>query len=290
MATVAVFPGSLRGRKRRLARMLSRSSLGISGAVLVSIVVFLAIAAPWIARQDPMALHADTRLRPPSIGHWFGTDDFGRDLFSRVVFGSRVSLEVGASVVALTSLFGILGGVAAGYVRLLDAVIMRAVEALLAIPSILLAIALMAVLGPRVGNVIIALTVTYVPQLARIVRSQVLILREALFAEAARSLGASQLRVALRHVLPNALSAVLVQSTLTFAHAILAEAGLSYLGVGESPGVPSWGNILSDGRNYMLQAPWMTVFPGVAIVVCVLGLNLLGDGVRDVLDPRIRVA
>ena len=165
---------------------------------------------------------------------------------------------------------------------------MRIVDALLAIPPALLAIALMAVLGPRVSNVVVALTIAYVPQLTRVVRSQVLVLRETMFAEAARSAGASVRRIAFLHVLPNAWSVVMIQSTVTFADAVLTEAGLSYLGVGEPPGVPSWGNILSDGRNYMIQAPWMTLFPGVAMVVCVLGLNLLGDGLRDVLDPRFR--
>jgi len=204
------------------------------------------------------------------------------------VYGSRLSLEVGTLVVLCSGVFGILAGIAAGYFRVADAVIMRMVDALLAIPPALLAIALMAVLGPRVSNVVVALTIAYVPQLTRVVRSQVLVLREAMFAEAARSAGASDRRIAFLHVLPNAWSVVMIQSTVTFADAVLTEAGLSYLGVGEPPGVPSWGNILSDGRNYMIQAPWMTMFPGVAIVVCVLGLNLLGDGLRDVLDPRFR--
>ena len=275
-------------RRRRLLRLFRRSRLGMSGAILLSIVVFAALFAPWVAPRDPLALNPAIRLQPPSARSWFGTDDFGRDVFSRVVYGSRLSLEVGSLVVLSTAMLGIIAGIAAGYFRMLDNIIMRVVDALLAIPPALLAIALMAVLGPRVINVVVALTVAYVPQLTRVVRSQVLTLREAMFTEAAKSAGASEARIAFLHVLPNSLSVVLIQSTLTFADAVLTEAGLSYLGVGEPPGVPSWGNILSDGRNYMIQAPWMTLFPGLAIVTCVLGLNLLGDGLRDVLDPRLQ--
>jgi peptide/nickel transport system permease protein len=275
-------------RRRRLLRLFRRSRLGVTGAILLSAVVFAAVFAPWIAPRDPLTLNPAIRLRPPSATAWFGTDDFGRDVFSRVVYGSRLSLEVGGFVVISTAVLGIIAGIAAGYFRLLDNVIMRVVDALLAIPPALLAIALMAVLGPRVINVVVAITVAYVPQLTRVVRSQVLTLREAMFTEAAKSAGASEMRIAFLHVLPNSLSVVLIQSTLTFADAVLTEAGLSYLGVGEPPGVPSWGNILSDGRNYMIQAPWMTLFPGLAIVTCVLGLNLLGDGLRDVLDPRLQ--
>jgi peptide/nickel transport system permease protein len=275
-------------RRRSFLRVFGRSRLGVTGGLLAASVVVAALAAPWIATQDPLSLNPAIRLHPPSAAHWLGTDDFGRDVFSRVIYGSRLSLLIGSLVVIFTTAFGILGGITAGYFRVLDNVIMRVVDALLAIPPALLAIALMAVLGPRVSNLIIALTITYVPQLTRVVRSQVLVLREAIFAEAAKSAGASEGRIAFLHVLPNSLSAVLIQSTVTFADAVLTEAGLSYLGVGEPPGVPSWGNILSDGRNYMIQAPWMTVFPGLAIVVCVLGLNLLGDGLRDVLDPRLR--
>jgi len=178
--------------------------------------------------------------------------------------------------------------VSAGYFRGWDNVLMRTTDALLAIPPALLAIALMAALGPRVSNVVIALTVTYAPQLTRVVRAQILVLRETTFSEAARAVGATERRVAFQHVLPNAVSAVVVQATVTFADAVLTEAGLSYLGVGEPPGVPSWGNILSEGRAYMIRAPWITLFPGSAIVTCVLGLNLFGDGLRDILDPRLR--
>jgi peptide/nickel transport system permease protein len=284
---MAAAPPAFR-RRASLIQMLGRSRLGMTGAVLLAVVVFAAAAAPLVARQNPLDLNPAVRLHPPSAAHWFGTDDFGRDVFSRVVYGSRLSLEVGILVAAFTALLGILAGVSAGFFRVADNVIMRVVDALLAIPPILLAIALLAVLGARVINIVVSLTIAYVPQMIRVVRSQVLVLREAMFAESARSAGASQGRVAFLHILPNSLSAVIVQGTVTFADAVLTEAGLSYLGVGEPPGIPSWGNILSDGRAYMTHAPWMTLFPGIAIVVCVLGLNLLGDGLRDVLDPRLR--
>jgi len=287
MHAASVGPSS-RSSRARFFHRFRRSRLGTTGAVLLAIVVCCALGAPWIAAQNPLALNPAVRLQPPGAGHWFGTDNLGRDIFSRVIYGSRLSLEVGSLVVLATAAIGICSGIVAGYFRAADGVIMRVVDALLAIPPVLLAIALMAVLGPRVSNIVVALTVAYVPQLIRVVRSQVLVLREALFAEAAKSAGASDRRIAFLHVLPNAMSVVIIQSTVTFADAVLTEAGLSYLGVGEPPGVPSWGNILADGRNYMLEAPWMTVFPGLAIVICVLGLNLLGDGLRDVLDPRTR--
>jgi peptide/nickel transport system permease protein len=276
------------GRRLSFPRTLGRSRIGVTGVCLIALVTGAALLADVLATQDPLATKPSIRLRPPGAGHWFGTDDLGRDVFSRVVYGSRLSLEVGLLVVGCTALIGVLAGVGAGYFRAWDNVLMRMTDALLAIPPALLAIALMAALGPRVSNVVIALTVTYAPQLTRVVRSQVLVLREMIFSEAARAAGATEHRIAFRHVLPNTLSAVVVQSTVTFADAVLTEAGLSYLGVGGPPGVPSWGNILSEGRAYMIRAPWITLFPGFAIVMCVLGLNFFGDGLRDILDPRLR--
>jgi len=284
--------GAVGGASRRsrpgFLRIFRRSRLGMTGAVLFACVLFLALAAPVIAPQSPMALDPAVRLQPPGPAHWLGTDDLGRDVFSRVVYGSRVSLDVGALVMICTALVGVLGGVAAGLFRAVDNVIMRLVDVFLAIPSLLLAIALLAALGPRLSNIVVALTAAYVPRMVRIVRSQVILTREMVFVEAARSLGASPERVAWLHVLPNSLAAVIVQATFTFADAVLTEAGLSYLGVGEPPGVPSWGNMLADGRDYMTNAPWIMLFAGLAILVCVLGLNLLGDGLRDVSDPRAR--
>jgi peptide/nickel transport system permease protein len=276
-----------RSARRGILQLLVRNRLGVTGALLLTIVIGCAVFAGW-TRQNPLLVNPAIRLRAPGVAHWFGTDDFGRDVFSRVVYGSRVSLQIGSLVVALTGLLGIVTGLTAGYFRTWDNVVMRVTDALMAIPPALLAIALMAALGAKVSNVVVSLTVAYAPQLTRVVRSQVLVLRESAFAEAAKAAGAAERRIAFRHVLPNTVSVVLIQGTVTFADAVLTEAGLSYLGVGEPPGVPSWGNILSDGRAYMIQAPWVTLFPGLAIVICVLGLNLFGDGLRDVLDPRLR--
>jgi peptide/nickel transport system permease protein len=269
-------------------RIFRRSRLGMTGAVLFACVVVMALGAPLLAPQNPMALDPSVRLRPPGASHWLGTDDLGRDVFSRVVYGSRVSLDVGVLVMLFTTLVGIIAGVAAGFFRGVDNVIMRLVDVFLAIPSLLLAIALLAALGPRLSNIVVALTAAYVPRMVRVVRSQVILTREMIFVEAARSLGATAGRVAWLHVLPNSFAAVIVQGTFTFADAVLTEAGLSYLGVGEPPGVPSWGNMLADGRDFITRAPWIMVFPALAILVCVLGLNLLGDGLRDVSDPRSR--
>jgi peptide/nickel transport system permease protein len=269
-------------------RIFRRSRLGMTGAVLFACVVVMALGAPLLAPQNPMALDPSVRLRPPGASHWLGTDDLGRDVFSRVVYGSRVSLDVGVLVMLFTTLVGIIAGVAAGFFRGVDNVIMRLVDVFLAIPSLLLAIALLAALGPRLSNIVVALTAAYVPRMVRVVRSQVILTREMIFVEAARSLGATAGRVAWLHVLPNSFAAVIVQGTFTFADAVLTEAGLSYLGVGEPPGVPSWGNMLADGRDFITKAPWIMVFPALAILVCVLGLNLLGDGLRDVSDPRSR--
>jgi peptide/nickel transport system permease protein len=281
-------PRAARRSQPSFARVFRRNRLGMAGAVLFACVLSMAVAAPVIAPQSPMAVDPAIRLHAPSAVHWFGTDDLGRDVFSRVVYGSRMSLDVGVLVMLFTTLVGVLAGVAAGFFRAVDNAIMRVVDVFLAIPSLLLAIALLAALGPRLSNIVVALTAAYAPRMVRIVRSQVILTREMVFVEAARSLGASAGRVAWLHVLPNSVAAVIVQATFTFADAVLTEAGLSYLGVGEPPGVPSWGNMLADGRDYMTEAPWIMLFAGLAILVCVLGLNLLGDGLRDVSDPRAR--
>ena len=268
-------------------RALRRNRLAVGGACLLGLVLGCAAFAPLVAPQDPNLLRPEIRLQPPSARHWFGTDGFGRDMYSRVIYGSRVSLLVGALVALFTTAAGMFFGMLAGYVRVWDGIIMRVMDALLAIPPVLLAIAIVASLGPRISNVVVSLTIAYTPQLARVLRSQVLVLREATFTEAAKSEGANEWLIAYRHVLPNALSPVIVQGSFTFAYAVLTEAALSFLGVGAPPYVPSWGNELNDGRPFMVQAPWITVFPGVAIMTCVLGLNLFGDGLRDLLHPRL---
>jgi peptide/nickel transport system permease protein len=292
MVTARIEPSAARRRAARpggdLLRALRRNRLAVTGACLLGLVLGCAALAPLIARQDPNLVRPEIRLQPPSPSHWFGTDGFGRDMFSRVVYGSRVSLMIGVLVVCFTTAAGVLFGMLAGYFQAWDNIVMRVMDAFLAIPPVLLAIAIMASLGPRISNVVVSLTVAYTPQLARVLRSQVLVIREATFTEAAKSEGAGDLLIAFRHVLPNALSPIIIQSTATLAYAVLTEAALSFLGVGAPPYIPSWGNELNDGRPYMVQAAWITVFPGIAIMVCVLGLNLFGDGLRDVLDPRLR--
>jgi peptide/nickel transport system permease protein len=229
------------------------------------------------------------RLGAPNELHWLGTDRFGRDILSRIIHGTRVSLRIGLMVVLATGVMGALLGALAGYFRRLDGPIMRVMDGLMAFPAILLAISLAAALGPSEVNAAIALTVAYTPRTARIVRASVLVVREMEYVEAARALGAGHAHILFRHVLPNSLTPLVVQSTYIFALAILAEAVLSFIGVGPPPPAPSLGSVIADGRDYMLEAPWISLFPGLAIAIAVLGLNLLGDGLRDVLDPRMKV-
>jgi peptide/nickel transport system permease protein len=269
-------------------RLLLRRQIAVAGAVLVAVNVLVALAAPHIGWVDPELLDVKARLAAPSAVHWFGTDDVGRDVWSRVIHGTRLSMLVGSSVVLFSVVGGLFFGLLGGYYRALDNVLMRIMDGLMAFPGIVLAIALMASLGPSVLNVVIALGVVYVPRVARIVRGSVLVIRETPYVEAARALGAPDVTVLRRHVLPNCLSPVIVQVTFIFAAAVLGEAALSFLGVGVPPQIPSWGNVLAEGRLYLQQAPWLTLFPGVAIMACILGLNLFGDGLRDLLDPKLR--
>jgi peptide/nickel transport system permease protein len=257
------------------------------GAVLVLLTVVSAIAAPWIVPYDPAEQELTLRLEPPSVSHPFGLDELGRDIFSRVLAGARVSLLVGLTVVGISSALGVFLGSVAGYFGgWLDDVISRVIDVLLAFPGILLAIALVAVLGPSLANVVMALSVIGWVGYARLVRGQVLKARELEFVQAARALGARTPRILLRHVVPTAVPAVVVQATLGMAGAILAEASLSFLGLGVQPPTPSWGTMLNGGRLHLLDAPHLTIFPGAAIAMLVLGFNFLGDGLRDALDPK----
>ena len=282
MADAALTPGRL------ALRAFLRRRTAVIGAALVAANVLTAALAPALARLDPEALDVRTRLSAPSAGHWLGTDHVGRDAWSRVIYGARLSIVVGAAVVAVAFSAGIVFGLIGGYYRALDNVLMRMMDGLMAFPGIILAISLMASLGPSVVNVIVALGIVYVPRVARIVRGSVLVVRETPYVEAARALGIPDARILLRHVLPNCLSPVIVQITFIFAAAVLGEAALSFLGVGVPPQVPSWGNVLAEGRLYLQQAPWLTLGPGAAIMASILGLNLFGDGLRDLLDPRLR--
>ncbi len=272
----------------RWLRQLLRRRIALLGAVLVVINVLIALFAPAIGRWEPQRLDVKARLSPPTATHWMGTDDVGRDVWSRVIYGTRLSMVVGGAVVALSFVGGIVFGLLGGYYRRLDNVLMRIMDGFMAFPGIILAIALMASLGPSVVNVIVALGVVYVPRVARIVRGSVLVIRETPYVEAALALGVPDLIVLGRHVLPNCLSPVIVQGTFIFAAAVLGEAALSFLGVGVPPQIPSWGNVLAEGRLYLQQAPWLTLFPGAAIMACILGLNLFGDGLRDLLDPKLQ--
>ncbi len=276
-----------RRRRQFAARLFGHPSFLIGFAILAAFVA-TAVLAPCIAPYGPTRINYRAILAPPSAAHWFGTDGFGRDILSRVVWGTRVSLEIGVSVVLLTGIFGTLLGTAASYVRPLDGPIMRFLDGLMAFPGVLLAIGLAAALGPSATNATIALTVAFTPRTARVVRASVMVVQEMQYIEAAHAVGAGHGRIVVRYILANALSPLIVQLTFVFAVAIIAEAVLSFLGVGPPPPAPSLGNIIADGRSYVQEAWWIAVFPGVVIAVAVLGLNLMGDGLRDVIDPRQR--
>ena len=289
-ATAVVDAAALDHERRRalFSRRLRKGRLIILGVFLTIVPLMAGVLAPWVAPASPGHLDPMHRLLAPSSSHLFGTDELGRDLLTQVMYGARLSLIVGLLVVILSTVLGTLFGLSAGYLRKLDALIMRTMDGLLALPDLLLAIALMAALGPNIANVVLALGIVYTPRIARLVRGSVLVVRELEYVQAARALGATAPRTMLRHVLPSGISPLIVQATFVFAFSILSEAALSFLGVGVPPYIASWGNILAGGRQFMVEAPWVTMFPGLAIVVTVLGINLLGDGLRDVLDPRLR--
>ena len=271
-----------------LRRLFANRSFAI-GFSLFALVVLTALFADLLAPHDPLKNNFRYRLGAPNDVHKLGTDNFGRDILSRVLHGSRVSLTIGLFVVIVTGILGTLIGAVAGYVQRLDNIIMRVMDGFMAFPPILLAIAIGAVLGPSLMNAVIALSVAYTPRTARIVRASVLVVKAQEYVEAARAMGASHTRILVKHILANSLAPLVVQLTFIFALSILAEAVLSYIGVGPRPPTPTFGNIIADGRNYIAEAPWITIWPGIAIMITVLGLNLLGDGLRDVLDPRLRV-
>ncbi|WP_105420064.1 ABC transporter permease [Neorhizobium sp. T25_27] len=268
-------------------RFLKRKTVAL-GLIVIVVFVLLAVFAPWIAPYSPSKLSIVNRLKPPSEIYWFGTDEFGRDIFSRTIFAGRLSLLVGAAVVSLSAIIGVTLGLLAGFFQKLDTPIARLIDAMMAFPDILLAIALVAALGPSLVTVIIALSIVYSPRLARIVRASTLVIRELPYVEAAKALGISTFHIMTRHVLRNLISPILVQGTFLFASAMLAEAGLSFLGLGVSPEIPTWGTMIASGRQYIGQADWMTYFPGFAIILSVLSLQMVGDGLRDMLDPRLR--
>jgi peptide/nickel transport system permease protein len=259
----------------------------IVGALLLVAVAVLSIAAPWIATHDPQDIDPLARMQPPSAEHWFGTDALGRDVFSRAVWGGQVSMIVGAAVAALATVFGVLIGLFAGFVRWADGPVMRVMDGLMAIPGILLAIALMAVTRASLTTVIVAITVPEIPRVVRLVRSLALTLREQLYVEAAHAVGTRLPAILFRHVLPNMVAPLIVQSTFVAAAAVLTEAALSFLGVGVPAQTPSWGNMMAEGRNFVAVAFHIILYPGLLLAATVLAINLLGDGLRDALDPRL---
>ena len=269
-------------------RKLFRRRIVLMAALLLALVAMVALLAGPLSGLDPNETAVSQRLAWPSIAHWLGTDELGRDLFARIAFGGRTSL----AIAALTALGAIAAGTSigliAGFFRHLDAPLMRVVDAMMSFPDILLAIALVGILGPSMLNVVLALVLVYTPRVARVVRASTLVVRELLFVEAARALGAPTVRVLWRHVLPNLVSPITVQGTFIFAYAVLAEAALSFLGVGVPPEIPTWGTMVAGSQGYAHQALWIVLFPGLAIIVTALSLQVLGDGIRDLLDPRLR--
>lgn len=271
----------------RLRYLLRHKSILI-GLILVFIIFFMSLLSPLLATYDPMQKDANKRLIPPSKEHFFGTDNLGQDVYSRTLYGGRLSFLTGFSVMLLSGFFGTILGLISGYFRKVDFIIMRILDGLMAFPSILLAIALTAVLGGRLSNVIIALSVVYTPSFARVIRSGVLIIRELDYIEAAKSIGVKTPRILLKHILPNSLTLIIVQGSYIFSQAVILEAALSFLGAGVPPWIPTWGSIMSGGKSYITIAPWIIFFPGIFVIIAVLGLNLLGDGLRDFFDPRLR--
>jgi peptide/nickel transport system permease protein len=266
-----------------------KNRLALVGLAIVIFFIAIAIFAPVIAPYSFDKQNLVNRFLPPSSDHWFGTDDFGRDIFSRVVYGARISLWVGFFSVLGSVIFGTLLGIIAGYYgRWVDGIISRIFDIMLAFPSILLAIAVVAILGPSLQNALIAIAVINIPNFGRLVRSKVLSVKQEEYIMAAKAVGMKDSRILFRHILPNSISPVIVQATLAIATAIIEAAALGFLGMGAQPPTPEWGKMLSDSKNYIMQAPWTLFFPGMAIMLTVLGFNLMGDGLRDVLDPKMK--
>jgi peptide/nickel transport system permease protein len=268
-------------------RLLARRHPAVAGGVAILAVVLIAtLFAPWLAGHDPLFVDPLARLRPPSVQHWLGTDALGRDVWSRTVYGGRVSLVVGVAAAVIATGVGLLIGLVSGYSRIADALLMRVMDGLMSIPTILFAIALMAVVKASLATVVVAIAVVEVPRVVRLVRGVVLSVREQPYVEAAVVAGSGFATILARHILPNTLAPVVVQATYICSAAILIESLLSFLGAGTPPEVASWGNIMAEGRTYFLVAPWIILAPGVVLAVTVLAINLVGDGVRDMLDPR----
>lgn len=286
----AVFVRPPRSFARDTYARLLRNRSAVAGAIVLGLLIVLAIAAPIVSSYDPTAVALRTRLQSPSASHWFGTDEFGRDILTRVFYGARISLPVGLIALAIGATLGTLVGLIAGfYGKWLDAILMWAVDVQLAFPGLLLALLVVAILGVDLRNVMIAVGVSMIPRFARLVRGTVLSAKENLYVDAARTIGVPEYRILVQHVLPNIISPVIVLATLSLGVAILTAAGLSFVGLGAKPPSPEWGAMISEGRQFLQHQWWIGTFPGVAILLTVLAVNLIGDGLRDALDPRMRV-
>ena len=274
---------------RETWRRLKMNRAAVCGLAVIVVLVASAVAAPWIAPYDPAAIDVRARLQGPSFNHVLGTDNFGRDIFSRIVYAGRISLVIGFVAVGIGAVFGGMAGAVSGYYgRGLDSLVMRTMDVLLSVPQLILAIAIVGALGASLLNLMIAVGISVLPRYARLVRASAMSLRDLEFVEAARAAGASDLRIIVQNIIPNCMAPLIVLSTLGVAQAILSAATLSFLGLGIQPPTPEWGSMLSDGRQFMRNAPHLTIFPGLAIMVVVMALNLLGDGLRDALDPKLR--
>lgn len=274
-------------RTRWIPRFMEKQPTMILGIILIIVMTILAVGAPLWTPTDPLEINPIDRLREPSAEHWFGTDHLGRDIYTRTIYGARISLFVGLCVAFVSIIGGLFIGLISGYYRMVDTVVMRIMDGLMSIPAILLAIALMALLSASVRNVIIALSIAELPRVVRLVRAVVLSLREQMFVEAMRAAGAKVSRILFRHIMPNTLAPIIVQGTFICASAVIAEAYLSFLGAGTPPHIPSWGNIMAEGRPYVQLAFWIVLFPGLFLALTVLAVNLVGDGLRDTLDPKL---
>ncbi len=268
-----------------IRQILSNGSL-IVGFSIIATLIIIAVFGPFFLEYEPNVMNVRKRFAAPDADHWFGTDNLGRDVLSRVVYGARISMGIGFAVALIASFLGLVVGIYSSYYKWLDHLLMRLSDGIMAFPGLLLALALMAALGGRASNVIIAVSIVATPYIARVIRSEALALKEQTFVEASQALGASDTRIIWWHIAPNTLSSLIVQATFIFAEAIIVEAALSFLGAGIPPPSPSWGNILSDGKTYIYKAWWMIFFPGMTITVAIVGLNLFGDGLRDLLDPH----
>ncbi|MFW6382176.1 MAG: ABC transporter permease [Bacillota bacterium] len=272
---------------KNLNKLIKKNNFQVAFAIII-IILFLIIFTSFITEFSPLENNSRNRLQSPSSTHYMGTDEFGRDVFARVLYGARNSIQVGISVVILTIIFGGIVGILAGYYSKLDNIIMRILDGIMAFPGIIIAISLAAIWGGGKNNIIIALTFSYFPKMARIVRSSILSIKDLEYIESAKAIGASNSRIIFRHILKNSVSPIMVQASFNFARAILDEAALSFLGVGIMPPNPSLGGMISEARSFLTVAPWIITFPGIFIVIIVLSFNLIGDGLRDLLDPHLQ--